>query len=454
MTNTSLKNLDWIRGEMWTPLLRMEAARVRRTTSYYEEDGVSAAQTVKGFADHLLAKSTNRWRKIKWNHQRGLDFHSLRDSEIEPRLLNPTSGERGDEEEEEALKIRFVLNRILPPAVWVENEVVLEQEASARRPLRMDAIQTDQNLQKQMEHRYAHASSLELCIVRRDIHEDLASEVMRQLTCIDINWGTLFHQILLEEEEFIHHSHNLLLTGVEFGLTKLFSTESATESLKDQRQKLESEVESAGMQLREMQLKLRDLQESVKSDWDVLTWNNKVEKDSLLERKEALRDAITRAARLLRNSFLWEDYDSMPIEPDIQATLQEEVKAEEKRKEEEEFNHGESVKSVVLRQLKEEPREDFGYPQLLIDVDKNLFEQQTKIGDLKDIVTEDPESGTNEAGKLSDLLNVVATSSDTSEQRERSKQSRITRQSEMSRMSAMSKKSAGPSRTSEANDEN
>ena len=44
---------------------RMEAAHVRRATSYYDEDGVSAAQTVKGFADHLLSKSSNTWRKIK-----------------------------------------------------------------------------------------------------------------------------------------------------------------------------------------------------------------------------------------------------------------------------------------------------------------------------------------------------------------------------------------------------
>ena len=41
--------------------------------------------------------------------------------------------------------------------------------------------------------------------------------------------------------------------------------------------------------MREMQLKLRDLQESVRSDWDVLMWNNKRERDQLLERKEILR---------------------------------------------------------------------------------------------------------------------------------------------------------------------
>ena len=52
---------------MHHPILfvRMESPHVRHMTSYYEEDGVSVAQIVKGFVDHLLAKSTNRWRKIK-----------------------------------------------------------------------------------------------------------------------------------------------------------------------------------------------------------------------------------------------------------------------------------------------------------------------------------------------------------------------------------------------------
>ena len=43
----------------------MENPRVRQVTAYYEEDGVDAANTIKGFAENLLAKSTNRWRKIK-----------------------------------------------------------------------------------------------------------------------------------------------------------------------------------------------------------------------------------------------------------------------------------------------------------------------------------------------------------------------------------------------------
>ena len=34
-----------------------------------------------------------------------------------------------------------------------------------------------------------------------------------------------------------------------------------------------------------------------------------------------MKEAIARAARLLRNSFLWDDYDSMPIEPDIKEAL-------------------------------------------------------------------------------------------------------------------------------------
>ena len=43
----------------------MEAPHVRHSTTHYEEDGEDAAQIVKGYAENLLAKATNRWRKIK-----------------------------------------------------------------------------------------------------------------------------------------------------------------------------------------------------------------------------------------------------------------------------------------------------------------------------------------------------------------------------------------------------
>ena len=56
----------------------------------------------------------------QWNHQRDRDFHSLRPGEIEPREANPRLGEKGDADDEERLETRFVLDRILPPAVWVE----------------------------------------------------------------------------------------------------------------------------------------------------------------------------------------------------------------------------------------------------------------------------------------------------------------------------------------------
>ena len=44
-------------------------------------------------------------------------------------------------------------------------------------------------------------SALEICDVRREIHGELGRELVRQLTCIDINWALLLRQILLEEEE-------------------------------------------------------------------------------------------------------------------------------------------------------------------------------------------------------------------------------------------------------------
>jgi len=374
MTQTSMKNLDWIQGSLWPSLMRMESPRVRHPTSYYEEDGVNAAETAKGFAEHLLAKSTNRWRKIKWSHQRDRDFHSLRPSEIEPRPPQPEIGEKGEDDDEERLQVRFVLDRILPPAVWVEEDVVLEQRALADRPLRMDAIETEQSFQKQMANRFAHASALEICDVRRDIHTELGREATRQLACVDVDWGLLLHQILLEEEELMHHLRNLFVTGVEFGLVKLTSTEHSVESLKDGREALEAEVAEKTMELRAMRLKIRDLQESVKSDWDVLTWNNKLEKEKLSERKTFLKDGIARAARLLRHSFLWDDYDSMPIEPDIKAMLLEEVRLEEERREREEFELGESVESAVAKELKPVAEKQFGYPNLLVDVDNRLFE--------------------------------------------------------------------------------
>jgi len=374
MTQTSMKNLDWIRGDLWPSLMRMENPRVRQVTAYYEEDGVDAANTIKGFAENLLAKSTNRWRKIKWNHQRDRDFHSLRPAEIEPREANPRLGEKGDADDEERLETRFVLNRILPPAVWVEDEVVLEQRASAVRPIRMDVIQTEQQFQNQMENRFAHESALEICDVRRDIHRELGREATRQLTCIDIYWGLLLHQILLEEEELLHHLRNSFVTGVEFGLVKLSSTENAVESLKDRRDALEEQVADKTIELRAMQMKLRDLQESVRADWDVLTWNNKLEKEELAKRKEFLREAIARAARLLRNSFLWDDYDSMPIEPDIKEALLEEVRLEKLRKEQEEFDFGESVESAVNKELKPVPKKEFAYPNLVVEVDQQLFQ--------------------------------------------------------------------------------
>jgi len=374
MTQTSMKNLDWIRGDLWPSLMRMENPRVRQLTAYYEEDGVDAANTIKGFVEHLLTKSTNRWRKVKWNHQRDRDFHSLRSAEIEPREANPRLGEKGDADDEERLETRFALNRILPPAVWVEDEVVLEQRASAVRPIRMDVIQTEQQFRNQMENRFAHESALEICDVRRDIHRELGREATRQLTCIDIYWGLLLHQILLEEEELLHHLRNSFITGVEFGLVKLSSTENAVESLKDRRDALEEQVADKTIELRAMQMKLRDLQESVRADWDVLTWNNKLEKEELAKRKEFLREAIARAARLLRNSFLWDDYDSMPIETDIKEALLEEVRLEKLRKEQEEFDFGESVESAVNKELKPVPKKEFAYPNLVVEVDQQLFQ--------------------------------------------------------------------------------
>ena len=44
-------------------------------------------------------------------------------------------------------------------------------------------------------------SALEICDVRREIHEELGRELVRQLVCIDVEWALLLRQILLEEEE-------------------------------------------------------------------------------------------------------------------------------------------------------------------------------------------------------------------------------------------------------------
>ena len=87
----------------------------------------------------------------------------------------------------------------------------------------------------------------------------------------------------------MHHLRNLFVTGEEFGLVKLTSTEHSVETLKDGREALEAEVAEKTMELRAMSLKMRDLQESVQSDWDVLTWNNKLEKEKLSERKTFLK---------------------------------------------------------------------------------------------------------------------------------------------------------------------
>merc|ERR1719419_706708 len=229
-------------------------------------------------------------------------------------------------------------------------------------------------LHQQMENRYAHASALELCDIRRDIHVELGREMKRQLACVDPNLSLILHQVLLEEEEVIHHMRNLFVTGVEYGLEKLTSTESSAEALKGQLETLEKEVAHGRIELRKNNLALRNVKESVRSKWDVLTWKNKVEREALLDKKDDLKDLIARAARLLRHSFLWDEYDTMPIEEDIKDMLMEELRVEREKKEIEEFEFGESVEAAVVKLLPPDVTPTVGYTDLVVGVDINLFE--------------------------------------------------------------------------------
>ncbi|CAB3400902.1 unnamed protein product [Caenorhabditis bovis] len=115
-------------------------------------------------------------------------------------------------------QLQQILDCILPPRVYKENGTVWKQQASLQPATRLDMINLEEKLEKELKER--GAKPFGICPIRRDLYNQFFDELIRQVSVSCAERGLLLVRVRDEIRMTIMAYQTLLESAIAYGVRK------------------------------------------------------------------------------------------------------------------------------------------------------------------------------------------------------------------------------------------
>ncbi|XP_068163618.1 axonemal dynein light intermediate polypeptide 1-like [Antennarius striatus] len=185
-----------------------------------------------------------------------------------------------------------ILNAILPPREWMQDNQLWVQHVSSAPCTRMEVVQLEEHLYRQLRQR--QAKEVGICPIRRELYSQCFDELIRQVTTSCAERGLLLRKVQIEINSTLDTYQTLHESSIAYAIRKAFQ---AVEN--------KAEVEQRNAELLN---RLQDLQNQLKM--------NKARCDEI--EREAKEEAEND-----KEVFMAEINDIMEIRKNLKAKLEE-----------------------------------------------------------------------------------------------------------------------------------
>ncbi|CAK0879374.1 unnamed protein product [Prorocentrum cordatum] len=173
-----------------------------------------------------------------------------------PNLINTTGGAKGKKDKDKRAKeaqpamsqTEDILNSILPPREWTQEDQLWVQYVSSTPATRADVINLQEDLDKWLQQRQARETGI--CPIREELYAQCFDELIRQVTIICAERGLLLLRVRDEIRMTICAYQSLYESSIAFGMRKALQAEQRrnqhtkkTKDLTQANKKLKEEVE-------------------------------------------------------------------------------------------------------------------------------------------------------------------------------------------------------------------
>ncbi|VDO00965.1 unnamed protein product [Rodentolepis nana] len=119
--------------------------------------------------------------------------------------------------------VEEILNSIIPPREWTENDKLWIQQVSSTPATRLDVINLQEELDRRLQQRQARETGI--CPVRRELYSQVFDELIRQVTINCAERGLLLLRVRDEIRMTIAAYQTLYESSVAFGMRKALQSE-------------------------------------------------------------------------------------------------------------------------------------------------------------------------------------------------------------------------------------
>lgn len=153
---------------------------------------------------------------------------------------------------------RDVLNSILPPREFTEEDQDYSQYVSATPATRSDVIKLQQELDKMLEDRKARATGI--CPVRSELYGQCFDEIIRQVTIDCSARGLLLVRVRDELRTTIAAYQALYESAITWGMKKATQVEAGKDEVEAENIKLKDEKRQLELKAAELQAKIEAIE--------------------------------------------------------------------------------------------------------------------------------------------------------------------------------------------------
>ncbi|KAF7708752.1 axonemal dynein light intermediate polypeptide 1-like [Silurus meridionalis] len=146
-----------------------------------------------------------------------------------------------------------ILNALLPPREWMENNQLWVQQVSSTPCTRTDVIRLQEELDLKLQQKQARDTGI--CPVRRELYTQCFDELIRQVTINCAERGVLLLRVRDEIRMTIDAFQTLYESSVAFGIRKALQAEQGRSDTEKKIAELESEKMELERQLNEEKAK-------------------------------------------------------------------------------------------------------------------------------------------------------------------------------------------------------
>merc|ERR1711990_190714 len=179
-----------------------------------------------------------------------------------PILISTTATSKGKKDKDKKAKdaqpsmgqTEDILNSILPPKEWTEDDQLWVQYVSSHPATRENVINLQEDLDKRLQQRQARETGI--CPIREELYSQCFDELIRQVTIICAERGLLLLRVRDEIRMTICAYQSLYESSIAFGMRKALQAE-------QRRNQHNKKIKNLMVANRELQSEVEELQQKI-----------------------------------------------------------------------------------------------------------------------------------------------------------------------------------------------